>query len=692
MADILDTDPQSNDFFFITDFDYVFGLGKNSFVVNPTDRILPNATASINVYSADGVQLFTQSARAKDAKYGDSTPNGATYYTKVDTDAYSGVGYIEIVSTAADLGNYDGKIAYYRNIPYKVSATAKLPLISAPTTGELPVGTITWKRKILIDTTVSTTSTVRFFEYPKFSVTPKIYSVPEYPSQPYAVASGSFYSTAVIPKHNENGDYNIESSNIVYQIYRNSGTEFTSAMSGESIRLKAISVSKFVYSDFGGYELVHVGELNTDFITKIKKIVSKNSLLLDIPFVTVSELIGTTNQDSEYSKNNLANIYGYFVSNDPTKQNSYHKKNFYCLSLNSGQYEIVYENISASLPRKNPQVYKPVLNLEFINLRALCGKINYYKIYGRSLSYPQSKVLMSEGKIESHELVRGSGFDNGLTEDAGKFYSSQHLAKYWITSAGSLYFSQSSDVLIDGAIISHSYNSSKTDYVIFKDNTIESSRSATYVYPTIVSESYWYATNGAFNNKLAYPSSSFTTPTVLAPYTISQENLINGSAHNSNPMKLNGNALYQFSMNVKAAVNNTNLSEMYVYFLSGTEKIEIGYIGEDYNLGADRNYTSQFFVSNTKFGTIILVPVSGGWNISDVSIKPYDSLAYSVDTFSVSIPVKNTVQNELFEIEAELYDGGERLAYGADSYNFIYNKSYLPLSQRVFVDIDGITL
>jgi hypothetical protein len=86
------------------------------------------------------------------------------------------------------------------------------------------------------------------------------------------------------------------------------------------------------------------------------------------------------------------------------------------------------------------------------------------------------------------------------------------------------------------------------------------------------------------------------------------------------------------------------------------------------------------------------VPVSGGWNISDISIKPYDSLAYSVDTFSVSIPIKNTLKNELFEIEAELYDGNNKLAYGVGSYNFIYNKSYLPLNQQVFVDIDGITL
>jgi hypothetical protein len=692
MADILDTDPQSNDFFFLTNFNYVFGAGKNSFVINKTDRILPNANLSVNVYSADGTKLFTQKSKAKDAEYGDLTSFGLTYYTKIETDTYTGIGYIEIISTAADLGNYDGKIAYYKNTPYKVSSTTKLPLLVAPTSGELPTGIVTWKRKVLIDTTASTTSEVRFFEYPKISVVPKIYSVPEYPSQPYGVASGSFYSTAVKPKHNDNGDFDIKSSDIVYQIYRNSGTEFLSSMENAQIRLKSIEVSKFVYSDVGGYELVHTGSLPTDFIAIVKKVVNNSSLLLDIPFTTVSEIINISNQDSEYAKNNLVNIHGYFVSNDPTKQNSYHKNNFYCLSLSSGEYEIIYENVSVSLPRKNPQVYKSILDLDFTNLRTLCGKISSYKIYGRSLSYPQSKTLIAEGKIEPHELIKGAGFDNGLFEYAGKFYSSQHLSKYWLTNGGSLSFSQNSNVLIDGATISHSGNSSQTDYVIFKDNTIEPSRSSTYVHPTFISQSYWYAKNNAFNNKTAYPSSSFSVPSELNSYVNSQENLINGSSHNSNPIKLNGNSLYEFSMNVKSVENNSDSSEMYVYFLSGDEKIQIGYIGKDYNFGANRNYVNQFFVSNTKFGTIILVPISGGWNISDISIKPYNSMAYSMDTFSITIPIENNLANEFFEIDAEIYDGAGKLAYGKGSYNFIYNKSYLPLNKRFFVDPDGITI
>jgi hypothetical protein len=46
----------------------------------------------------------------------------------------------------------------------------------------------------------------------------------------------------------------------------------------------------------------------------------------------------------------------------------------------------------------------------------------------------------------------------------------------------------------------------------------------------------------------------------------------------------------------------------------------------------------------------------------------------------------------LFEIEAELYDGAHQLAYGEDSYTFIYNQTFLPLKKQIFVDPNGTTL
>jgi hypothetical protein len=84
--------------------------------------------------------------------------------------------------------------------------------------------------------------------------------------------------------------------------------------------------------------------------------------------------------------------------------------------------------------------------------------------------------------------------------------------------------------------------------------------------------------------------------------------------------------------------------------------------------------------------------VSGAWSISKLNLCSYQSLDYSVDNFKIKIPIKANLKNELFEIEAELYDGAHRLAYGEDSYTFIYNQTFLPLKKQIFIDPNGTTL
>ena len=84
--------------------------------------------------------------------------------------------------------------------------------------------------------------------------------------------------------------------------------------------------------------------------------------------------------------------------------------------------------------------------------------------------------------------------------------------------------------------------------------------------------------------------------------------------------------------------------------------------------------------------------MSGTWSISKLNLCSYQALDYSVDNFKIKIPLKADLNNELFEIEAELYDSAYRLAYGEDSYTFVYNQTFLPLKKQIFVDPLGITL
>ena len=43
----------------------------------------------------------------------------------------------------------------------------------------------------------------------------------------------------------------------------------------------------------------------------------------------------------------------------------------------------------------------------------------------------------------------------------------------------------------------------------------------------------------------------------------------------------------------------------------------------------------------------------------------------------------------MFEIELELYDNQNRLAYGKNSYTFSYNKRFMPLKTKLLVDPTG---
>lgn len=144
-------------------------------------------------------------------------------------------------------------------------------------------------------------------------------------------------------------------------------------------------------------------------------------------------------------------------------------------------------------------------------------------------------------------------------------------------------------------------------------------------------------------------------------------------------------------MDIRIDASNGDDSELYIYYISGNSKKEIGYIGSSFKLGKDQKYTNTFFSLEEKYGTIVLVPIKGNWYISNLSIKPCQNVDYSVDSFSIKVPITPTVPNELYEIEAELYDNQNRLAYGAGSYTFIYNKKFLPLKKSLFVDPAGIS-
>jgi len=70
--------------------------------------------------------------------------------------------------------------------------------------------------------------------------------------------------------------------------------------------------------------------------------------------------------------------------------------------------------------------------------------------------------------------------------------------------------------------------------------------------------------------------------------------LITGAVHDSNPIKLQANTLYEFSTYVKASASNNSNSILYAYFLSGDDKIKIAEIDNTFNFGVNRKIQIHF--------------------------------------------------------------------------------------------------
>ena len=700
MAQILDTDHQSNEYFFITSLhEDVFKAGKNSFVVNCTERVRVGEELMVTARDSEGnslavTEIETQPGGIEGREFRE------VYVVNVPASTKVGLGKLEIRGVGIDVGNYTGSIAYFRNNAYPVSDQQKLPLLQAPVgVTAFPEAEIIWTRNILIDTLQKTDSEVRFFDFPSLHVKPQIYNAPMYSTASYQLASGSCSGIAVYPKNNASRNFDSADRAPLYQLYHSSGHKFTSNMEGEMVRIKNPYVKSFIYANYSNNQITFNGVLTTDFIAEIERVVNETTLLINIPFATVSDLVGRINEDSPYTKNNLVDPNGYNISDDATKQTVYVKKNFYVLSIGYADFEIIYKEIPTTLSTvdltgSGSYIRKSVLELEFGSLRTYCGNLDSYKVYGRSLNAPETQTLLATGRVKGEENIASNNFNNALYDKAGWFYDQTHLSRFWLTTGGATLV-HTNEVLMNGAKIGHADNTAMTDFVIFKDDTTGPGRTSTYLSAAFGTSSYWYANSDAFVNSSAQTSASFPAAnaiTALVPYASSQENLLSGAVYDSNPVKLRKSTLYQFSLRVVASASNSDTAQLAVYFVSGQYRKQIGLIDHTLKSITDEVYTNTFFSDTTKYGTILLVPVRGYWHISELSLKPHHAMDYSVDSFRAKIPFPGFVPNELFEIEAELYDGAGRLAYGAGSYTFNANRMYLPLRKQFFVDPLGIVV
>ena len=149
----MDTVPDSNSqntYFILSDFKDTLKSGKNSFIVNPTNLVVPDSDITLSAYDVDGNILSSGIIRPTDAKYSEVTDSGRLYYVNIPSTTPTGIGRLEIRSIGLDVGDYTGRIAYFRGNGYKIDKNQRLPLIQSPSPTPLTKVNVLWSSNIFI--------------------------------------------------------------------------------------------------------------------------------------------------------------------------------------------------------------------------------------------------------------------------------------------------------------------------------------------------------------------------------------------------------------------------------------------------------------------------------------------------------------------------------------------------------------
>ena len=687
-----DISSDSNDYFFVGGINNgTFTAGKNSFTINPSKKIQGDVTVdNIRVIDPSGNSLIVF----------DMIPNGSTGYQY--SEGYAKIfGVLVYPTTPVGVGRIEiSAKAIASEITSSYSADNRWATEQYTVgSGNVAINTV-WTKAVYFNSKSPNESAIHFFDFPELIAKSEKYNIRTRIGCGATSVTGVCRADAVTPKNGADANYNYNVIDVKYVINRTSGPTFNSAMVGSSIRFTNIIDSDGI-------------PLNTDFVAKIKKVMTENVLLLDKP-LTVSKRIksGGNGSDSPYDEETGVDVKAYKSFNESDLysttaiasgtnvtqfQQIYnagfigvsHRKNYVVSNFSSATFEIVYLPRSVNYATGTTVV---MARLNLLNLRTLTGAIDRYRVMKRSLNLPESAYCIAEGKLESTELI----YDWSAGEEAanlGKFFDLSLAHTYWLTTGGVSY-NLSAHTLIDSISISStgSPNANESEYIILKNNKGEPGRTPAYI-PYSLSDGSWFGTDPKrFVNFSAEPGTSYDCAGA-SPFIGSPEVVKTGAIYNSNFIKLTKNTMYAFSIEYASLVNNSpDAFALDVYFLTShvgnPQKIKIGTINKLTSRGfTSGTYENRVFFSRTAYGTIQLVPKNiTSVSIANVSLTQFQDSAYSIDSAEIVIPLHNTVKNERIELTVDLLDSYGRLVYGIDSPVANYNISLAPLKDIVIAD------
>jgi hypothetical protein len=591
-VDVEDTEFLSK-YFVLQEFQPTLTAGKNSITFNGSELLKNGSEVLVECLDSDGNQLYIESTLKTNIAYKE------------------GSSYILSIHVYSETSNGPGKLILYGTL--------------------LNGRSVRWIGNILIDKTLTNSSTVRFYNKPIIEVSPVLSPVIAYVGDLNKIVelTGSFYSYAVTPqkdtlklnKRNVDVDYRIFSRNTFTDSTLDTTGSFNSQLLNSEISLHIKTIQE-------PYSSRNKDTFFTSSV-KIKRIINSSTLVLDTPV---------------YYKDN--------------------KKNDVVVNVIDGDFYLRYPYISYNTASESSsylianssegafQVKHSYADVIYRNLRTFSGFISRHKLYRKSLFSPGDFEVIADEPLSPQELLKDKLTTNKSFDNMGYFYNQRHLEKYWFLNGNNIQYTQSSNRLNEAMEITcpSSLNTlnSLSNYIIVKDNSSSDQRTAEYInYDSV-----------EFSNK-------------------------SGSSYDSNFIELKKDVNYILSSNVVLKKDSATLNEvdagLEFYFTSSTSDInlELNAVKDQtglLKLGSinisepvyEKYYDNNQIIFSTThdlFGTLIIIPKKCSAIISSVSLKPYGDRGFSPDILITRIPFPVSVANESFEIKSELFDINSNLVY-----------------------------
>ncbi|MHA2406916.1 MAG: hypothetical protein ACXACA_00890 [Candidatus Ranarchaeia archaeon] len=278
---------------------------------------------------------------------------------------------------------------------------------------------------------------------------------------------------------------------------------------------------------------------------------------------------------------------------------------------------------------------KSLANITLKNIRTFTGNVHRFKIYRKSFNTPIDSETVANSLLATKEVLADQETADRQRENLGIFPDQDQVNTYWFPRGG-LSLTRDATNLIDGMNFGSNpgTNTSNGVYVIAKDDTTRpASGNSTY--------------EDAIDGELLVRT---------------------GSSWDSNFMAFSSGVEYVLKAKVydqRSTIASSNIE----FYLTGSQLdfdvtpqydsfgINLGNVTFETNvLNTFKEFETSFTLNKDVNCTFIMVPHSGHFTVSDISIQPRQEFGFSPDILDITIPFDISVANERFLISAELFD------------------------------------